>query len=160
MSRSEIILRGARTGDEDDDDDEEYEDVYTVKIHFGSGNDSAEDYYYIDPKDCTLKGLGLDDTSIETQGKAQQNLTAINGAISIKDKARAYFGAMQNRLENTAGNLMIQAENLQAAESRISDADIAEEMTLFVRNQILAQAAVAVLAQANSSPRMALRLLQ
>jgi len=67
---------------------------------------------------------------------------------------------MQNRLENTITNLSIQAENLQASESRISDVDVATEMTEFTRQQILAQSAVAMLAQANSLPKMALQLIQ
>jgi flagellin len=63
-------------------------------------------------------------------------------------------------LQNTVQNLQIQAENLQAAESRISDVDVATEMTQFVREQILTQAAVAMLSQANSLPKMAMQLLQ
>ena len=66
---------------------------------------------------------------------------------------------MQNRLENSITNLTTQAENLQAAESRISDVDVATEMTNFVRSQILTQAAVAMLSQANSMPQMAMRLI-
>lgn len=97
--------------------------------------------------------------SIQTQSSAQAALNAINDAIIDKDKARASLGALQNRLENTINNLAIQAENLQAAESRISDVDVAKEMTEFVRNQILTQAAVAMLAQANSLPRMAMQLI-
>jgi flagellin len=62
-------------------------------------------------------------------------------------------------LSNTISNLSIQAENLQAAESRISDVDVATEMTEFTRNQILVQSAVAMLAQANSLPQMALQLI-
>lgn len=77
-----------------------------------------------------------------------------------KDKIRAHPGAMQNRLENTISNLNIQAENLQAAESRISDEDVATEMTQFVRNQILTQSATAMLSQANSLPQKASTLLQ
>ncbi|MDY7001554.1 MAG: flagellin, partial [Thermodesulfobacteriota bacterium] len=65
----------------------------------------------------------------------------------------------QNRLANTISNLAIQAENLQAAESRISDVDVSTEMTEFVRNQILTQAAVAMLAQANALPRLAMQLI-
>ena len=76
-----------------------------------------------------------------------------------KDSIRAHLGAMQNRLENTISNLQIQAENLQAAESRISDVDVASEMTNFVKNQILTQSAVAMLSQANSLPQLALNLL-
>ncbi len=139
-----------------------------VKIHFGTGNDSAEDYYYVTIGNATASALGLgnsatvgkDGYTISTQGAAQRSLDAINQAIISKDKIRAHLGAMQNRLENTISNLQIQAENLQAAESRISDVDVATEMTEFVRNQVLSQAAVAMLSQANSLPKMALQLIQ
>lgn len=130
-----------------------------VKIHFGPGNDSAEDYYYINKQDCTLDGLGLAGVSIETQQKAQEALGTLDDAIVAKDNARAYFGGMQNRLENTLTNIMIQGENLQASESRISDTDVSLEMTNFVKNQILTQSAVAMLAQANSLPQMAMSLI-
>ncbi len=83
----------------------------------------------------------------------------MQNAILSKDRVRASLGALQNRLENTVANLQIQAENLQAAESQISDVDVATEMTAFVRGQILSQAGVAMLSQANSLPRMALQLL-
>ena len=98
-------------------------------------------------------------SSISTQQLAQQALITVKNAIISKDKIRANLGALQNRLENTITNLQIQAENLQAAESRISDVDVATEMTEFVRQQILTQAAVAMLSQANSLPRMALQLM-
>lgn len=130
-----------------------------VKIHFGPGNDSAEDYYYIQYQNCSREGLGLEDVRIETQQAAQEALVQINDAIIVKDKARAYFGSMQNRLENTISVETIQAENLQASESRISDADIATEMMNFVKNQILSQSAVAMLAQANSIPQMVYKLI-
>ena len=96
---------------------------------------------------------------ILTQSAAQLALAGLDQAINAKDQARANLGAMQNRLENTITNLQIQAENLQAAESRISDVDVAVEMTSFTRNNILAQAAVSMLAQANSLPSLALSLL-
>lgn len=96
---------------------------------------------------------------IETQDKAQQALVRIDDAIVRKDEIRAHLGAMQNRLENTVTNLTIQSENLQAAESRISDTDVAKEMMLFVRNQVLTQSAVAMLSQANSMPQMAMQLI-
>ena len=138
-----------------------------LKIHFGPNNASAEDYYYIEIGNSTASSLGLGnqakkDTAgfaISTQSAAQAALVAINQAIVSKDKIRAALGALQNRLENTVSNLTTQAENLQAAESRISDVDVATEMTNFVRNQILTQAAVSMLAQANSLPRMALNLM-
>ncbi len=142
-----------------------------LKIHFGVGNSVKEDYYYIAIGNSTASALGLGSNrdisngvtaghNISTQANAQQALEAINQAIISKDKIRASLGALQNRLENTITNLSIQAENLQAAESRISDVDVAQEMTQFVRNQILTQAAVAMLAQANALPRMAMQLIQ
>ena len=96
--------------------------------------------------------------SIATQEDAQLALDAINNAIVEKDKIRAH-GATQNRLENTVTNLTIQSENLQNAESRIRDVDVATEMTNFVRNQVLTQSAVAMLSQANSMPQMAMQLI-
>jgi flagellin len=148
-----------------------------LKIHFGTGNDSAEDYYYIAIGNSTASALGVGNAadtgrangthgvdgaghSISTQQGAQEALAALNAAITSKDNIRASLGSLQNRLENTITNLQIQAENLQAAESRISDADIAIEMTNFVRNQILTQSAVAMLSQANTLPQMALQLMQ
>lgn len=97
--------------------------------------------------------------SIKTQEEAQEMLTEIRVAIERKDNIRAHLGAMQNRLENTITNLNIQAENLQASESRISDTDVATEMTEFTRNQILSQSAIAMLAQSNSLPQMAMQLI-
>ena len=137
-----------------------------LKIHFGTGNDSAEDYYYVTIGNATASALGVGNQAVEgpgfsisTQQAAQQTLAVLNQAIISKDKIRAHLGAAQNRLENTISNLQIQAENLQAAESRISDVDVASEMTEFVRNQVLTQAAVAMLSQANSLPQMALKLI-
>jgi flagellin len=138
-----------------------------MKIHFGTGNSSAEDYYYIRINSATASALGVGNSigsstagyTISTQAAAQTSLAAIDDAISTKDNIRASLGALANRLSNTVSNLTIQAENLQAAESRISDVDVALEMTEFVRNQILTQAAVAMLAQANALPQLALTLI-
>ncbi|WP_319472069.1 flagellin [uncultured Pseudodesulfovibrio sp.] len=137
-----------------------------LKVHFGNGNDSSEDYYYIQIDNSTASALGVglgagtgDGASISTQALAQRSLDVLNNAIISKDKIRANLGALQNRLENTVSVLQIQAENVQAAESRISDVDVATEMTQFVRNQILTQASVSMLSQANSLPRMALSLI-
>ncbi|HIX40061.1 MAG TPA: hypothetical protein H9857_04595 [Candidatus Desulfovibrio intestinigallinarum] len=97
--------------------------------------------------------------TVATQEDAQLALDAINNAIIEKDKVRAHLGALQNRLENTITNLNVQAENLQAAESRIRDVDVATEMTEFTRQQVLTQTAVAMLSQANSLPQMAMQLV-
>ncbi len=142
-----------------------------MKIHFGTANDSAEDYYYIQIGTSTASALGVgnqsvdanggmrDGSTISTQDAAQKALVAVTNAVVSKDKIRAHLGALQNRLENTVSNLTTQAENLQAAESRISDVDVATEMTKFVRNQILTQSSVAMLSQANSMPKMAMQLI-
>lgn len=137
-----------------------------VKVHFGTGNDSAEDYYYINIGTATASALGLGNQakvgagySVSTQSMAQAALDGINNAIISKDKIRAHLGALQNRLENTVSNLQIQAENISSAESQISDVDVATEMTQFVRAQVLSQAGVAMLAQANSLPQMAMQLI-
>ncbi len=142
-----------------------------LKIHFGTGNDSAEDYYYITIGCSTASSLGVGNQALDasgalrsgatvsTQEAAQKSLEAITQAIVSKDKIRAHLGAMQNRLENTITNLNTQAENLQNAESRISDVDVATEMTQFTREQILTQSAVAMLSQANSLPQMAMKLI-
>ena len=138
-----------------------------MKIHFGTGNSSAEDYYYIRIGSATASAMGLGNSTsptkagytISTQSAAQAALEAIDVAVQSKDTVRASLGAVSNRLSNTISNLSIQAENLQAAESRISDVDVATEMTEFTRNQILVQAAVSMLAQANSLPQLALQLI-
>ena len=137
-----------------------------LKVHFGTANDSAEDYYYIKIGTSTASALGVgnqavgtDGLTVSTQDAAQKALVAINNAVISKDKIRAHLGALQNRLENTISNLSTQTENLQAAESRISDVDVATEMTKLVRNQILTQSSVAMLSQANTMPRMAMTLI-
>jgi len=138
-----------------------------LKVHFGTGNESSEDYYYIKIGEVSAAGLGVGNETektragydISTQENAQKSLKALSAAITSKDLIRADLGAIQNRLENTVSNLTIESENLQASESRISDVDVATEMTNFVRNQTLANAANSMLSQANQIPQMALRLL-
>jgi flagellin len=107
--------------------------------------------------DVINEGTGF--ISVSTQQAAQKSLSMINDAIISKDRIRANLGALQNRLANTVNNLEIQSENLQLSESRISDVDVSREMTSFVRSQIISNAAVAMLAQANMLPRMAMTLL-
>lgn len=138
--------------------DEVTEDLVFMVVGQGAFNIRAS-WDDMPPLDAAAAG-GVGVLSIKTQHLAQEALEKVDQAIAMKDAIRADFGAMQNRLENTASNLAIQAENLQAAESRISDIDVATEMTEFVRNQIMTQAAVSMLGQANSVARMALDLMQ
>ena len=98
--------------------------------------------------------------NILTTAAATSALTTIGNAIIDKDTARAAFGYKMNRLESTVAILGIQSENAAAAESRISDVDVATEMATLTRNQVLAQAGVSMLAQANAMPQLALTLLR
>ncbi|UCH81551.1 MAG: flagellin FliC [Nitrospiraceae bacterium] len=98
-------------------------------------------------------------SSIDAVGAAQSMLTVIDSAISTVSTRRGNLGAVQNRLGSTIANLEIAAENLSAANSRIADADFAIETANLTRSQIILQAGVAVLSQANTIPQYALQLL-
>lgn len=103
--------------------------------------------------------LGVDSISISTQTGADGAISTIDDAIVNLSEIRSDLGAVQNRLEYTIRNLDNAAENLQAAESRIRDVDMAQEMMEFTKNNILQQAATAMLAQANMLPQSVLQLL-
>lgn len=105
-------------------------------------------------------GLKLDAQNLSTQDSAGAAITAVRDAINKVSDQRATLGAMQNRLEHKIANLKVSSENLSAAESRIRDVDMASEMTNFTKNNILSQAATAMLAQANSLPQNVLTLLR
>ena len=98
--------------------------------------------------------------NILTVDAATSAFATIGSAINTKDTARAAFGYKMNRLESTVAIVNIQAENLSAAESRISDVDVATEMAILTRTQVLSQAGVSMLAQANAMPQLALTLLR
>jgi flagellin len=131
----------------------------TLTIHVGTGN-TSNDKITVKLVDASTDGLAVDGINISTVASAAAALTALDSAISAKDSARAAFGSKINRLESTISILNVQAETLAAAESRISDVDVAKEMSALTRNQVMAQAGIAMLAQANSMPQLALRLLQ
>jgi flagellin len=131
----------------------------SVSIHFGK---LTTDNISITGSNITSASGGLNITglTIADVASAKNALVTLDSAISTKDTARAKFGYKMNRLEGTISVLNIQAENLQAAESRVSDVDVATEMAEMTRNQVLAQAGISMLAQANSMPQMALTLLR
>ncbi|WP_160032749.1 flagellin N-terminal helical domain-containing protein [Paenibacillus sp. An7] len=106
--------------------------------------------------DATVAG-GID---VSSQAKANTAITAINTAIETVSAERSKLGAVQNRLEHTINNLNTSSENLTAAESRVRDVDMAKEMMEQTKNNILAQAAQAMLAQANQQPQGVLQLLR
>jgi flagellin len=104
--------------------------------------------------------LGVDGSSIGSRLAASRAITEVNDALNAVSSQRAALGALQNKLEFKISNLDTSAENLQAAESRIRDLDMAKEMTNFTKSNILAQAATAMLAQANAVPQGVLQLLK
>jgi flagellin len=108
----------------------------------------------------TLDALITDDANVSTIAKAQTMLTNLDGAIEDVNAQRGTLGASQNRLESVVKSLSVAVENLSAAESRIRDADIASLSSELVSQQILQQAGISVLSQANSAPQAALSLLQ
>ena len=115
---------------------------------------------------ATIASLKVDnvDTAttggVLTQAGADAAITNINTAITQVSAERSKLGAMQNRLEHTIKNLDNTSENLQASESRIRDVDMAKEMMEFTKQNILQQAATAMLAQANQAPQAVLQLLR
>jgi flagellin len=118
----------------------------------------------------TAQALGIQGTdglphtasfiSLSTPDRANSAIGVLDEALKKVSKQRADLGAYQNRLEYSRVGLSVGAENLQAAESRIRDTDMAEEMVAFVKNQILQQASTSMLAQANLQPQSVLQLLQ
>ena len=105
-------------------------------------------------------GLSVGDTSVLTEAQASAALTAVSEAISIIDAQRADLGAIQNRFQSTIRNLSNISENVSAARSRIRDTDFAVETANLTRWQIIQQASITVLGQANQRPQAALQLLQ
>ncbi|NDD91987.1 flagellin FliC [bacterium] len=109
--------------------------------------------------DASLETLKLAGESVASKGGAQMTLGSIDEALNRVNSIRADLGAIQNRMQSTINNLSISDENLSAANSRIRDADMAEETSELTKQNILMQAGVAVLGQANSGSQMALKLL-
>ena len=114
----------------------------------------------IDLKAVTASALSIDTLSVKTSTDALTALEGINTAIDSVTAIRGQVGAVQNRLMRSISNLSISVENLSAAESQIRDADIAEEVALLTRNQIMVQASTAMVGQANLIPQSVLQLLQ
>ena len=130
---------------------------FSIAIGFRSGTGNS---LSLSLNDITTSSLGLSSVNVSTSANATSALANVDNAISAIATARANYGSIQNRFEATIANLQITSENLTAAESRIRDADIALETSNFTRNQILVQAGIATLAQANTLPQQALALLR
>ncbi len=110
--------------------------------------------------DASLEALGLAIDGVSTKEGAQASLKKLDDALVHINGVRANFGALQNRLQSTSNNLEVSDENLSAANSRIRDVDVAAETAELTKNNILHQAGISVLSQANQTPNSALKLLQ
>jgi flagellin len=136
-------------------------------FHIGANMDQRERVFI---GTMTAQGLGIQGAdgyphdatfiSLETPDGANRSIGVIDEALKKVSKQRADLGASQNRMEYAVFGLLTGAENMQAAESRIRDADMAEQMVSFVKNQILVQSATAMLAQANTKPQSVLQLFR
>lgn len=132
------------------------------EVQIGTGNNPFIDRVKLfdkSPADVSAVSLGLNLATVGDKTNAQQSLALVDQAISKVISMRAEFGALQNRLQSVSNNLMIGKENMSAANSRIRDADIAEEATNLTKNQILMQSGISVLGQANSNLKASLSLL-
>jgi flagellin len=132
-----------------------------LDFQVGTRNDPNIDRLSFDASkaDANSAALGVNLTSVADKASAQNSLAAIDSAIVSVSAMRADFGAIQNRLQSTIGNIAVGVENLSAANSRIRDVDIAEETAELTKNNILLNAGTSVLAQANQSSNSALTLL-
>jgi len=132
-------------------------------FHIGANMDQRERVYIgtMTAKALGVKNVGDDSVlSLASPDGANRSIGTLDAALKQVNKQRADLGAYQNRLEHAVRGIDIGAENLQAAESRVRDADMASEMVEFTKNQILSQAGNAMLAQANQKTQQVLQLLQ
>lgn len=125
-----------------------------VKFHIGTYNTSNQDYYYVQIGNMTSSGLGISSLTLADTASAQSAITTLDTAIDTKDTERTRIGSYVSRLQTTIMNLQISKEKATASESQIRDADIANEMSNFVRAQILMQTGVSMLSQANMVPQI------
>jgi flagellin len=130
----------------------------TFAIQVGANADQTIDITTTNNDAATLMGGSVGD--LQNATNAQTEIGRLDTAITTLNTNRAKFGATQNRLEHTITNLNNASENLTSAESRIRDVDMAKEMSTFSKNNILSQAAQAMLAQANQQPQQVLQLLR
>lgn len=128
-------------------------------FHVGAFGGEENTITYDLSSDARASELGIDGLTLESKSDARDLLTVVDEAMQKVGAMRANFGAVQNRLDSTTSNLDTQIENLSAAKSRIADTDIAHESSELASAQVLQQAGVSVLAQANQFPAVALKLI-
>jgi flagellin len=133
----------------------------TIEIQVGVQNDALNDRisFNTGAANASLDALGLSTETVSSKNSAQLSLNTIDNALTSVNAIRANLGALQNRLQSTSANLLVADENLSAANSRIRDTDVATETSEMTRSNILLQAGVSVLGQANQSQQLAMKLL-
>lgn len=131
----------------------------SLTFQVGIRNVAANDQISVNTVDVTAATLGVNAIDLSTQAAAQTALDTIDTALQTVSSARATFGAVGNRLASVVQTIQTSAESLSAANSRIRDVDVAEETSKMARTQVMMQAGVSVLAQANQAPQIALKLL-
>ena len=132
-----------------------------LEIQVGINNNKEQDRLQFDPQqqNVTADALGIGEISTVNKVSSQENLGKLDEAITRVNSNRSDLGAIQNRLQSTINNINTYRENLEAARSRIKDTDMAQETSEMTKNNILTQAGVSVLSQANQNPQLALKLL-
>lgn len=132
-----------------------------LDIQIGVNNDPIQDRFIFDSANrmTTLDSLGIGEVTTMDKMASQANMAMLDSAINRLNENRSGLGALQNRLYSTINNLGIYTENLEGANSRIRDTDMAAESSNLVKQNILSQANISVLSQANSNPQLALKLI-
>ncbi|MEZ6036145.1 MAG: flagellin [Planctomycetota bacterium] len=132
----------------------------TVTFQVGINTTAGIDQLNVSLTPALTTSLGLSSVDVGSAGDTSYAIAQIDSAINSVSQLRGRFGSLQNRLQSTIANLGVTAESLSAAESRIRDVDVAYETAELTRNNILQQASISILSQANSQPQAALQLLQ
>ena len=146
ISENNIVLTGSSVSS------------FTFKV--GTGTSTTADQIAVSVNSIATNALGIDSTDILTSANADEASVQISNAIDSLQTARAVVGANQNRLDFAAANIATASENTEAARSQLLDLDVASEMTMFTSKQILVQAGVSMLAQANQLPQNLMQLFR
>lgn len=132
-------------------------DMGTMTLHVGANRDQNME---VRIPEVSSESLYIDDVDVTTVNGASRAMTTYDNAIAQVSSVRASLGAYENRLEYTTGSLDEFSENMTGALSRLTDVDMAEEMTNYTHQNVLNQAAISVLTQANELPQQVLQILQ
>jgi flagellin len=134
---------------------------HKLDIQVGLNNSASQDRLVVDAdnQNVTTQALGIQAISTMSKEQAQANLEKLDFALTRLNENRSALGALQNRLQSTINNIGTYRENLEAARSRIRDTDMASETSELTKSNILSQAGISVLSQANANPQQALKLL-